>query len=342
MIIDSRGPRSAASAPGRGAFAPGVRVGLSPAAEAYAFLGADMPLQRIAVTEVTLRDGELLVEIELALVCGVDRRAAMGTHPRMIGHEQVGRIVALGPGSAPSTIDRVPLAVGDRIVWGAEAACGECPACVIDRADGCQRPRRYGHEPVRRGWELSGGLATHTHLLAHTPIAKARDWVPATVVAPAACATAAAAAAFAEAERTPTALRQHLYVRGCGLRGLTAIAMGRERGARITAVDGNAERRSDALAFGADAAVTPEELDVADGLVLDFRRGRAEITRGRDGAAQLVGDARPPHLLEAVRFLERADHALFDRLVGETLSFDDVQRALVDAPQRGVRFAVRP
>lgn len=342
MIIDSRGHRSPVSTPVRGAPAPGVRVGLSPAAEAWAFVGADLPLQRIAVTEVTLREGELLVEIELALVCAADRRAVTGNRPQMLGHEQVGRIVALGTGPAPTTVDRVPLAIGDRIVWSAEAPCGDCAACSIGRADGCQRPRRYGHEPARRGWELSGGLSTHTHLLAHTPVVRARDWVPATVVAPAACATSAVVAAFAAVDRAPAAVRRTLIVHGCGLRGLTAVAMGSERGAHVIAIDADPGRRADALALGADAAVFPEELLAADGILLDFRGDGTIITRGRDAVAEHVPRPRPPHLREAVRFLERADHALFDRLVGETLSFDEAPRALADPPARGVRFAVRP
>jgi hypothetical protein len=43
-----------------------------------------------------------------------------------------------------------------------------------------------------------------------------------------------------------------------------------------------------------------------------------------------------------VRFLERADHDLFARLVGETVPFAEAPRALTTAAVVGVRTAVRP
>ena len=55
-----------------------------------------------------------------------------------------------------------------------------------------------------------------------------------------------------------------------------------------------------------------------------------------------VHNYRPEHLLDAVRFLERADHDLFGRLVGETVDFVDAGAALTRPATRGARIAVRP
>jgi len=355
----------------------GNRVVLEPAAEAYAFLGSDVPLQRIAVTEVTLREGELLVEVELATVCDGDVRTARGDRvvpvPQVLGHEQVGRVVALGPGAPAATYDGLPLSVGDRIVWGVAVECGECAHCRDGATAECLRPQRYGHERVRRGWELSGGVATHVHLLPGTVIARARDWIPAAVVAPASCATATVTAAIEAAERIRPLAGETVLVSGCGMLGLTAVAMSSQKGARVVAVDRDPQRRALALDFGAASAHLPGrapdgfrialELSGAADAVADVIAGAgvggvivlagsafdappmsvpAESIVHRRLTIRGVHDYRPEHLLDAVRFLERVDHDLFGQLVGETVPFADAAAALTRPAARGARIAVRP
>lgn len=355
----------------------GNRVVLEPAAEAFAFLGSDLPLQRIAVTEVTLREGELLVEVELATVCDGDLRTARGDRvvpvPQVLGHEQVGRVVALGPGSPATTHDGLPLSLGDRIVWGVAVDCGDCARCRNGIPSGCLHPQRYGHERVRRGWELSGGIATHVHLLPRTVIARARDWIPAAVMAPASCATATVVAAIEAAECISPLAGATMLVSGCGMLGLTAVAMGRDKGARVVAVDRDPQRRALALEFGAASVHLPGRAPDGFPIALEFS-GAAEAVAdviagsGTGGVIVLAGSAfdappmsvpaesivhrrltirgvhdyRPEHLLDAVRFLERVDHDLFAQLVGETVSFADAAGALTRPATRGARIAVRP
>ena len=145
-------------------------------AEAVVFLGAGRPLERIVVPGVVLRPGEVLVAVELVTLCPEDADILNGTRavhgPVVLGHEQVGRVVALPTLRRPRAIDGRRLAVGDRVVW----------------AEGVGR-NRYGHHRVERGWELSGGCATHVQLLARTPIARVGDDQPAASLAMAACGT---------------------------------------------------------------------------------------------------------------------------------------------------------
>lgn len=143
-------------------------------AEAVVFLGVGRPLERIGVPAVVLRPGEVLVAVELVALCPDDERILNGADPVrgpvVLGHEQVGRVVALSPLRRPRDVDGRRLAVGDRIVWAA----------------GVGR-HRYGHDRLERGWELSGGCATHVQLLARTPVVRVDDDVPAAAVAPASC-----------------------------------------------------------------------------------------------------------------------------------------------------------
>lgn len=354
----------------------GTRVLLEPAAEAIAFLGADLPLQRIAVTEVTLRTGELLVEVELATVCERDLRTARGERPatgaQVLGHEQVGRIVSCGPGSPATTVDGVPLSVGDRIVWAMTVDCGLCDVCRNGGDGACLDQRRYGHERVRRGWELSGGLATHVHLVARTAVVRARDWIPAEVVAPAACATATAAAALDAAERARPLAGEDVLVSGCDAAGLTAVAMASARGSRVIAVDADAQRRALALAFGAASTRPPGRPPRPTRVALEFTGSPEAVTEvvagaapgailvlvdGPERAAGVVTAAsvielgltvrgvhgyRPEHLLTAVRFLERADHGLFAGLIADTVPFAETVTALTSPVARSGLVAVRP
>jgi len=239
----------------------GSELRLDPAAEALVFLGADHPIERIAVPELALREGEALVAVELATVCASDRHTVQGRRrspvPSVLGHEQVGRVVALGPGEPAAAIDGMPLSVGDRVVWGVAVACGECRTCRRGIPNKCERLSKYGHEQNRRGWELSGGIATHVHLLARTPVVRVPDGLPAELLAPSSCATATAAASLAAAEELRTLGAETVLVSGSGMLGLNAIAMAAEAGARVVAVDPDPSRRALAMDFGADAASEP-------------------------------------------------------------------------------------
>jgi len=143
-------------------------------AEAVVFLGAGRPLAWIGVPTVVLRPGELLVAVELVTLCDLDRRILTGVEhirgPVVLGHEQVGRVVAVSPLRRPRDAGGQRIAVGDRVVWAAGVA-----------------GHRYGHDRVERGWELSGGCATHVQVLARTPIVRVAEDASALAVAVASC-----------------------------------------------------------------------------------------------------------------------------------------------------------
>lgn len=118
---------------------------------------------------------------------------------------------------------------------------------------------------MRRGWELSGGFATHVHLLARTTVVRVSDRLPAAAVAPASCATATAMAALGAAELTRPLADEIVVVSGCDLTGLTAIAAAVDAGATVIGMDPDAERRALAREFGATGAAGsgPDELATA-------------------------------------------------------------------------------
>ncbi|QEO09143.1 alcohol dehydrogenase catalytic domain-containing protein [Protaetiibacter larvae] len=252
---------------------------IEPPAEALVFRGLSHPFERIAVPELVLHPGEALVQVELATVCGSDLHTVSGARsapaPLVLGHEQVGRIVALGPGRAARTIDGERLAVGDRVVWGVAVDCGACRMCRRGMPHKCESLQKYGHQRMRRGWELNGGIATHVHLIARTPVMRVPETLPAEVLAPASCATATVMAALAAAEEQRPLAGELAVVSGCGMLGLTAVAAASEAGATVVAIDPDPQRRALAQEFGAAVVAEPGVGALRAALLAASRRGRS-------------------------------------------------------------------
>jgi putative phosphonate catabolism associated alcohol dehydrogenase len=242
--------------------APDIRldVRLDPAATAMLWRAPGRPHDAVRVASVRLRPGEVLVEIELATICGSDVHTSAGHRsapaPLVLGHEQLGRIVALGADD-PCAADGVLLTVGDRVLWSIAASCGACDRCDAGLAQKCRTLRKYGHEEFTEPWALSGGFASHAHLVAGTTILRLPEDVPAAVLAPVSCGTATAWAALAAAERMRRSPATTALISGAGLIGLTLTAMAADRGIRVVVADPDPARRQLALRFGATAAYAP-------------------------------------------------------------------------------------
>ncbi|MGK0741255.1 zinc-binding dehydrogenase [Leucobacter sp. Z1108] len=230
-----------------------------PHATAMLFMKSGRPHEPVAVPQVLLGSGELLVEVEFATVCSSDIHTALGHRvepaPAVLGHEAVGRVSAIG-GVVPA-IDGVPLVPGDRVVWSVVAQCGTCDRCLRGIPQACRTLRKYGHERIGQGWELTGGFATHVHLREGTTVIRVDEGIPAAVLAPAGCGISTAWAALAAAERTVSLRGATVLVTGGGLIGLSAAAMARERGATVILAEIDEERRTLAHSFGAVVTFDP-------------------------------------------------------------------------------------
>ena len=233
-------------------------VTLRPAATAKVWLGAGQAHETVAVPGVGLGHGDVLVAIELSTICGSDVHTVQGHRtaptPLVLGHESVGRVIAIGEGGTASA-DGEPLRIGDRVVWSVTVSCGTCDRCTAGMTQKCHTSAKYGHVRIGPRWELTGGFASHVHLRAGTTIVRVPEALPAAVLAPASCATATAWAAVARGADGRSLEGKRVLVYGAGLVGLSAVAIAADEGAEVTVVDPSASRRTFAERFGASAAV---------------------------------------------------------------------------------------
>lgn len=250
------------------------------------FRGVGRPFDFVEWPLPSPRETEILVEVIACTLCGSDLHSIHGRRsvpvPTILGHEILGRVVAFGPEAASIDAAGLPLGLGDRVTWAIVASCGDCYYCHRDLPQKCERGFKYGHEPLRPGRELAGGLADHCLLAPGTAIYRVPDEIPDEVACPSSCATATIAAALEAAG--PIAGRTVLVL-GAGMLGVTASAWSRESGARETIVcDRDEARLAVAVGFGATRTCTPTQ----------FASTIAEATgrRGIDVVLELSGDPR--------------------------------------------------
>lgn len=196
-----------------------------------------------------LSDGELLLALDAATICGSDRHTVSGRRqapcPSVLGHEGVGRIVESA---------RAGYAPGERLVFSVTAACHDCDRCHAGLTAKCRNLLKTGHEPVDGPWPASGTYADHIVLRPHQPVARIADHIPDGPAATAACAVATVMAVM---EAAGDLEGKRVLINGVGMLGVVAVAAARSaRAEAIHARDGVPERVALALAAGADAADT--------------------------------------------------------------------------------------
>ena len=194
-----------------------------------------------------LGPGEALVAVSMATLCGSDLHTVEGRRveptPSILGHEGVGRVVALGEGRDPGLLGR-------RITWSLADSCGGCEPCVEwDLPQKCRSLFKYGHAPLASGSGLNGCYATHLVIRAGTAVIALPDEISDAMAAPANCALATMCAAV---ERAPEP-RGTAVLQGGGLLGLYGCALLRHRGwKRVLVVESRRERLDWIRAFGGE------------------------------------------------------------------------------------------
>ena len=346
------------------------------------FAGSGIPFKASSWPLPEIEAEELLVEIELATICGSDLHTFAGMRqeetPAILGHEAVGKVVRAGSG-------HTSLQPGDRITWSIADSCGRCLSCQEYKLpQKCHALFKYGHAATSNGTGFNGCYASHIVVRGGTHVVKIPEAMPAEVAAPVNCALATVVNLASSLPETC----QTVVIQGAGLLGLYACAWLNERGVNtIFCIDVNESRLSLVPQFGGIPVDGREEYypdarqkileHAPDGVdaVLEVAGVASLIPEGirllRNGGfyglaglvhpnSQLsltgeqiirkcltmygVHNYAPGHLDEAVQFLEKtADRYPYKSLVSPPFPLNRLNDAFAEAEkQQWCRVAVRP
>ncbi len=206
----------------------------------------DLRVEEVPVPR--LEPGDVLIQVDAALLCGTDVRIFSGTKsrnvsfPTVLGHEFAGHVVD-HDGALPDGVR-----MDQQVCVYPLVPCGQCVAC------------RRGHENICRsrvafGYQLPGGLSQFVRV----PANARQNIVPlegvsaseAAIVEPTAC-------AYNGQKLVRSSEASTLLVVGCGPLGLIHIRLAKALGvANVVAVDPIDARREVARASGADLVLAP-------------------------------------------------------------------------------------
>lgn len=210
-----------------------------------------------------------LLMVEAAGVCGADVRSyPRQLPPRVMGHENVGRIAAVGRVAAA----RWGVAEGDRVALEEYLPCGHCDFCRTEEfrfclaSDGDARgdALRYGSTGIDVAPGLWGGYSRYMYLHPNAILHRLPEGIP----APVASLALPLGNGFEWTSRYGAAgPGKTVAVFGPGQQGLSCVIAARASGADAVMLTGLArdqERLELGRTFGADVTVCVETEDVAE------------------------------------------------------------------------------
>lgn len=230
----------------------------------------DVRLEEIDIPRIN--PDEVLVKIRVALTCGTDRKMYLRGHhlfkpPFVLGHEFAGDIVEVGANVKN-------FQEGTRVVAANSAPCNRCYYCKIGRSSMCDNLTLKNN----------GAFAEYISILAPIVAQNLLEIPPnlsykeAALVEPLACVVHGI-------EESGIKLGDTVVVNGAGPIGLMYIQLAKLKGARVIAMDVNAERLDVAQKLGAEEIVDVSRVDNKVELVRTLTEGK----RGVDVAIEAVG-----------------------------------------------------
>ncbi|MSO42518.1 MAG: hypothetical protein EXQ70_11635 [Solirubrobacterales bacterium] len=229
--------------------------------------GFERPLELADVSEPEPADGEIVVRVRAAGLCGTDLKLVDGKLPNVSlpmipGHEIAGEIAHDPSGER---------AEGEPVACYFYESCGHCRLCRLGQTTICR-------QVIRLGIERDGGLAE----LVAMP---SRNAVP----LPAGVSFEVAAVAMDSVLTPWRALRDRAAVQpgeavvvvGSGGLGLNGVQIASDAGARVAVVDLEPASREKAVELGAELAVSPDELS----RVREWSDGGADVVLDTSGSA---------------------------------------------------------
>jgi alcohol dehydrogenase len=236
--------------------------------KAALFHGTGLPWTFVAIDDAMRNDDCAIIEAEACTLCSSDIHTVMGRRvsptPSVLGHEAIGRVVKLPSEWTLIDVQGKPIEIGQRLVWGVAASCGQCLFCQNVITQKCTKLVKYGHNVHQAGQTPRGGFSERIEIVRGTPLVALSDEIPASMACLAACAGSTVAAAL----RIAGNIRQkHVLVYGGGVLGVIACRMSKSLGAvSVICIEPDESRRQRAITFGATHAIDPKSEDLNQAL----------------------------------------------------------------------------
>ena len=216
--------------------------------------GQPLEIRDIPIPE-TVEPGALIVKTSACSICGTDVHLSRGNLalkvdlPVILGHEMVGRVVAIGEGAGRDSVGQ-PVRIGDRILW-THTSCGSCYFCTVaNQPTLCENRRAYMYESSDKPPYLLGGFSQYGYVLPESGRVRVPDNLDDAVASLCSCAFRSVMNAFDTLG--PIDPAEQVVIQGTGPLGLLAASVARISGARTVSVIGApAARLQMALEFGA-------------------------------------------------------------------------------------------
>lgn len=264
--------------------------------------------------------GALVARVVRSNVCGSEIHIFRGHHPALksgiLGHELLGQVLELGAGVSTDFAGQ-PLKPGDRVACTYFRICRRCRACRNGQPQLCENCYTHWVKHPDEEPHFHGSFATHYYINPDQWVYKVPDSVPDAAAASANCALSQVLYGI---DRAGLRAGETLLVQGAGGLGLNAVAVAKERGARVIVVEGVGSRLEQARRFGADHLLDMQLLDTPEKRLqaaLDLTDGF-----GPDVVIELTGV--PAALSEGVRLVRPGGRyvSIGNIIPGQTAPFD--------------------
>jgi L-iditol 2-dehydrogenase len=253
--------------------------------------------------------GCVLLKMLMSGICGTDKHTFQGyttqygdrrlEFPIIQGHENVGVVEAIGGNGNYTDFEGMPLRPGDRVVVGANVACGECYYCRHDFPYYCcEKMTDYGNNlSAKNAPHLFGGWSQYMYIVPGSFLVKVPGDLPSEIAVSVGLDRAKQMSAFpSESFR----FDDTVVVLGVGPLGMCFLMKARMLGAgTIVAVDLSDYRLDFAKRLGADHAINAAATSKSERLqmIKDLTSGR-----GADVVIECAGvPAAVPEALEMLR-----------------------------------------
>jgi threonine dehydrogenase-like Zn-dependent dehydrogenase len=273
----------------------------------------------VDVPEPELGPEDVLVEVRYVGLCGSDLGMyrgtfAIGTYPRIPGHEVSGTLVVKGA-EVPDSI-----VTGSRVTLWPYTECGVCPACRLGRPNTCQFNQTLG---LQRDGALVERFAIHYSRVFASDVLTLKELA---LVEP-------MSVGYHAANRGGVREVDSVLVIGCGTIGMGAVAASVRKGATVIVADVDEGKLQLAARFGAHHTVNSTQVDLPEEV--------ARLTNGEgvDVAIEAVG--LPQTFRQAVKAVSYAGRVVYVGYAKTEVCYDTTDFVRKELDIRGSRNALR-